>query len=487
MLTPNDLDVNQRAAYRDIVKRKRMCISSDCGFGKTVVGLSAFRLIQKKKRNAKMLVVCTPAGVKSTWKGEHLKWSHLKDLKVLPLLGTPKKRLKLLEQQEADVYAVSYGLLKWLHEVSDIKFDFIYADEGDCLKGSSSAWRRWLLKVAGDAPYRVISSATPKTREEDDYWGLCKFLDNGESLGAPTVGAFRAKYCSSYTVNKGVVVWTINKVMIPELERRIKHLFINYGESVESTIPIKTITIKGKLSETSQELYDKLQTEQCVNSLVYNHNGYIDNDESLSPTALSTKLNQLSSGFVYVDDSLRIRLKDLEGSTDTIKLLNESKKRKVVDIFDDRTRMFKQLIGRIERRHPDTPIAIAYHFKHELTQLQRILPEGVSDTHPTFKDDWNAKKIKYLFMQYSRSSKSLNLQDGGNVMAMYSPTFKWVDDYQIVRRLARQGQRASYVYVYRLYLEGTVDDVKTRRLDERFQGHRRFQTEILNNVNTHHH
>ena len=48
--------------------------------------------------------------------------------------------------------------------------------------------------------------------------------------------------------------------------------------------------------------------------------------------------------------------------------------------------------------------------------------------------------------------------------------------------MARDGQRAETVYVYRLHIRGTIDDVKTKRLGDRFKGHSRFQKTIIQEI-----
>lgn len=484
-LTPKDLSPEQRTAYKDMLAKKTMCISSDCGFGKTISGLTAFAVLKKKVPESKMLVVCTPQGVKTTWSKEHLKWTHTNKLKVSALLGTPAQRLKKLKE-DVDIYAVTYHTLKWLLDSNKgknkVKFNFVFADEADCLKGSSSKWRSQLLKVAPQAKYRILSSATPKTREEDDYWGLCKYLDDGESLGARTVTEFRDIYCKQIKMGKQIIVYKINPHMIPELEKRIQHLFINYDKSDSATIPVKTITCTAKLTEESAKIYKKLQDAQCMGSIVYDNRGVRDSEKSLNSMTLSAKLAQLSNGFLYLDEDVKITPEILRETTDVNALINNSVKRKVITLFDDRVNLLKKLIGKIHKKHGNVPIVIAYNFKQELVQLEGLLPDGVNDQQPNFETNWNSGKIKYLFLQYSRSSKSLNLQHGGNIIIIYSPTFKWVDDYQIVRRLARQGQKEECVYVYRLYIKGTIDDVKTKRLNERFVGHTRFQNKIIREI-----
>jgi len=481
LLTPKDLSPQQVQAYRDMLKKKVMCISSGCGFGKTISFLNAFTLLLRKRPESKSLVVCTPAGVKKTWSVEHTKWSHTKHLRVVPLLGTPTKRLKLLNQ-DADIYVISYNSLKWLFENNKgrnkINFNFVYADEGHCLKGPSSKWRSYLIKSAPKATYKIISTATPKTSEEDGYWGLCKYLDNGKALQCPTVTDFRHMYCQS-RVHNHRQIWTMRKKMIPLLEERIAPLFIKYEMSEAATIPIKTFTSTIELRPESMEKYKLLQDTQCVNSVVFDDNGYRDEKLSLDAMQLSGKLAQLSNGFLYVDENLRITPQMLAETTNIQGLINRSKKKIAVDVFDDRIIAFGKLIKKIQGVHGKQPIAIPYYHKHELVQLKKLLPKGVADTEDDFQNRWNRKEIPYLFMQYNRSSKSLNLQQGGYIMAFYSPTFHWVDDYQIVRRIARQGQPNECVYAYRLYIKGTIDDVKVKKLDQRFQGHARFQKKIL--------
>lgn len=481
MRSPDLLSPEQRQAYKDILRRKVLGLASDCGFGKTIVCLTSFVVLLRKRPDAKLLVVCTPKGVTATWRTEHKDWEHTQHLRVSILAGTPKQRVAAL-QQEADAYVISYNNLRWLYETnkgrSRVKFIYVFADEGDCLKGGESKWRAYLLRAAPAAIWKVISSATPKTREEDDYWGLCKYLDNGKALGTRTLTQFREKYCKPYPLNNRVL-YRINKKMIPELERRIAPLFRRYALSDSATIPIKTITCYANLSPEAAEKYNLLLTEQCINSIVYDGIA-IDRDESLDAMILSGKLAQLSNGFLYIDENVRITKEVLEKATDVKALLKATKKRIALDIFDDRIRAFGRMIKTIHRKHGRAAtILITYFHSHELVQLQRVLPTGVADTSPTFQEDWQAGKIQYGFLQYSRSSKSLNLQAGGHIMAFYSPTWKWVDDYQIIRRLARQGQKAELVYAYRLYMRGTIDDKKTKKLGERFMGHSRFQKKIL--------
>lgn len=487
-LSAVDMYPEQRLNILEMLNRKVGCITSDCGGGKTMMGLTAYEVLRRKKAKRKMLVVCSPKGAKETWSREHSNWGHLSDLRVANLTAPPKKREQLLASDDYDVYVCSYNTLKWVLDRNKHKFYFVYADEGDCLKSPVSKWRGYLKQLAKHSAYRIVATATPKARDEDDYWGICDFIDGGKALKAKTYEVFCAKYCSQVNM-PGIrtVIYKIKKDKIAKLEKRIEPLFFNFEGDGSNKVPITTITVNCKLSKKSQKKYDKLVEEQCVNSIVYREEEKLgmvhsvkDMDKSLPAAVLSGKLAQLVSGFLYVNEHNRISMKTLKKATNLKQLLKDNTSKVAVDVFDDRVKALKKLIKHARKKHGKTPITITYTFKHELEQLKRILPDALTDTDDDFVNKFNSSKYDFLLLQYQRSGKSLNLQYGdGHVMIMYSPTWQWVNDYQIVRRLARDGQKAPMVYVYRMYFVDTIDDVKAKRLDERFQGHSRFQSKIV--------
>lgn len=428
-----DMSEQQVKAVNDIISNKVGCITPDCGFGKTVVGLTSFVALKKLGAAHKMLVLCTPKGIEETWSTEHKKWEHLKHLSIVSLNQPPDVRLIELKG-DYEVYCLSYNSLQWLSKnKGNIVFDYVFADEGSCLKGYKSKWRSYLVNCAPKAAYRIISTATPAPHDAMDYWGLCKYLDNGECLGAKNITTFRSNYCLSIPTGSNRIRYIIKTNMIPEIEDRIKHLFFTYESNKEDIIPISTITVNAKLSKKSTEIYEKVKKSQCINSIILNVDGDINQAESLNALSLANKLAELSNGFLYVDDRLRLDDDVLDTlNTNDLKLTRRA--RKTIDVFDDRIMAFKKMIAGIHKHHgKDASIAITYSFKHDLIKLSEILPTGVPDTEKDIVNRWNNGEIQYLFLQYARSSKSLNLQGGGNIIAVYSPTYNWEHDYQVAR------------------------------------------------------
>ena len=483
----SDLHIEQKKAIDWILNNKVGCIAPECGSGKTVIGLTAFLGATRiyERFSMRMLVVSTKMGIQETWSKEHLKWDHLKDLKVAVLTGDKRERETILScdwMESRDVFCVSYNNLQWLltwlsDNEHDICFDFVYADEGSCLKGHDSKWRKILEQLSKEATYKIISTATPAPHDAIDYWGLCKYLDNGKALASPTITDFRHRFCRAIPLpNRVGQRYELCRGASEEIKKRIAHLF--YSFAIVKEVPVEVVNVWEDLSENALKIYQKVEKEQCLNSVITMETGQLDTEQSLDALSLSNKLAQMANGFVYVDEKLRLSEKTLQEMTERDVRMSLQKKREAVALFPDRVRKFRDMIYRIHQKHGYVPIAIAYLFKHDLEVLKNHFLGAVEDTEPDVVRRWNDKKIKYLLLQYARSSKALNLQGGGNILAVYSPTWNWEHDYQIVRRLARQGQPRDKVWVYRLWLNKTVDEQKYEVLEERGQGHKSFQKMI---------
>lgn len=486
-----DLHSEQKAAVNWILNNKLGCLAPECGSGKTVIGLTAFRGIQKLHpgRLCRLLVVSTKQGVRETWANEHRKWKHLETLSVAVLEGEKGRREKIAEtalRDNAQVYCISYNNLDWFLTWQQgegeryIFFDMVFADEGSCLKGHDSKWRKALTKLSEGSQYRIISTATPAPHDAMDYWGLCKYMDNGACLFSPTITEFRSRYCIAIPIpNKVGMRYALRKGATEEIEKKVKHLFYTFNIIKET--PIEEINCWRNFTDEGIKIYKLLEEQQCLDALVTTEFGIQASQDSLDALSLSNKLAQLANGFVYLAPNKKpLDVDTFLSSTPTeLSSLISKKGTETLRLFPDRVRIFLRLLDEIKQKHGNVPVAVAYLFREDLEELKRAIPEGVSDTEANIVDRWNKGEIPYLFLQYARSSKSLNLQKGGNILAVYSPTWNWEHDYQIVRRLARQGQPKEKVYLYRLWIRDTIDEEKFQVLSERGEGHKSFQRLIL--------
>lgn len=476
MLNVKNLNRHQWIAIKDIIERKILCITADCGFGKTVVSLATIVILKKKKLISKVLIVAPSKSVDETWAKEHLKWEFSKDLKIVKL--TNKKHINI--NVEADIYVTSFGNLGWIEKNNIHKFDFILVDEAHNIKGATSVRRENLIEISKHAKWKVLATATPMSKNEIDLFGLCHFMDGGKSLGTYDIETFRALYCYQIAKSKNNRFYTITKEKAKIVRQKVKHLFQNYEIENFEKVKIKTIDCYGNLSKESLEKYNKLYKEQCINGLLLDKNVEYDEDEkALEPAQLNAKLNELASGFLYFDKYSKVSIDTLSSMQSITDIVDNNIEKKAIQIFDDRIQALNKLLLKIRNEHGDTPVIVCHHFKQERVNLINLLPNALTDQDENFVDLWNSGKYPYLILQYRRSSTSLNLQRGGNIMVFYSSTYAWIDDYQIIRRIARKGQQAEMVYAYRLYLKNTIDENKIKTLGDKTFNHKTFQNKII--------
>lgn len=110
------------------------------------------------------------------------------------------------------------------------------------------------------------------------------------------------------------------------------------------------------------------------------------------------------------------------------------------------------------------PVLVAYHFKHDLTRLQKAFKQGRPlDADPATIREWNAGKIPILFAHPASAGHGLSLQDGGNIIAFYSHWWDLEQHQQIIERIGptRQAQ-SGYdrpVFIHYIVAADTVDEI----------------------------
>ena len=466
-----EIEQAQLSTTKHIIESASTIVRDDCGFGKTAVILHSAAWVAEHHQGV-TLVVSDSEPAKGTWVTEHLEWQHLKHLDVMCLAGlTPAKRLKTIKSRTPDVVVVNYSILKWLVTHNRFKYLLVAADEANCLKGSKSKWRNQLLKLSEHAKSRVAATATPMSSDAMDYWGVLRWCDNGALLGE-NVTSFRDMYCRQNHFKQ----WEIrNKKTEKLVLEKIQHLFIEHKMVARADIPIETIYVESHLSKDSQRTYDRFKE---IGAEALNLQSQEKNDKPLGKMQISNKLSCLTSGFIYEEVVEAISHYDLMHSSDIDALLNDTTNREAIPIFEDRKELFMKTLAEVEARHGKGRIVIVYWFKHELAQLQEMLPTGVSD-----KDcsdlQWNVGWHDYMFAQYLRSAKGRNWQKDGNVMIAYSQAFHFVQMYQMPRRIARQGQKEEKVYFYILHFLNTLDDDKRKAIGKRQKAHDNMSSIVI--------
>jgi SNF2 family DNA or RNA helicase len=214
-------------------------------------------------------------------------------------------------------------------------------------------------------------------------------------------------------------------------------------------MPAKIVTdIRVDLQRDARKTYETLKKQFVVKL----RNGEVT---AANAGALTSKLRQLSNGWVYTDDEGRkhecVHTMKLEALEDLIESLQGN------------------------------PLLVAYEFKSERAELADYFDApyiggGVSAKRgKTLEQKWNDAKLPVLLVHPQSVGHGLNLQRGGNHIAWFGHTYNYEAYEQLIDRIWRQGQEKP-VYIYHLIARNTVDALIMQSL----RGKRQTQNAFLN-------
>jgi SNF2 family DNA or RNA helicase len=436
--TPHDY---QEVAKEFILDRPSSGLFLDMGLGKTVTTLTAIEELKNDYlEEIKVLVIAPKRVAEDTWTTEHEKWDHLKNLKVIKVLGTPKER-KLALAKEGDIYIITRDNVAWLVELLGKKWDFdtVVIDELSSFKSNTSK-RFKKLRTVRPLMKRVIGlTGTPAPNGYMDLWSQVYLLDRGERLGK-TITEFRRRYFNTL-YRHGYNEYELREGAKEEIDEALKDLCISMKAkdylNLEEPLYINRVA---KLSEKEYKMYKTMERDAVLE---------LEDEDitALNAAAVTNKLLQLANGAVYTED------------------------RKVIKIHDKKIDILEELIEEANGE----PVLVFYNFQHDKDRiLEKFKKDArVLDTEKDIKD-WNNKKIKILLAHPAGAGHGLNLQDGGSIIIWFGLNWSLELYQQANARLARQGQKET-VRIYHIISENTVDE----RVLEVLKGKNLKQEELL--------
>lgn len=401
----------------------------DMGLGKTVIALTAVKNLKYDRFEINKTLVIAPKKVaEATWSKEAAKWDHLKNLRVIPVLGSETKRIKALNTP-GDIWVINRENVPWLVEYyrNAWPFDMVIIDESSSFK-SHQAKRFKSLKWIRPHIKRIVElTGTPAPNGLMDLWAQIYLLDGGQRLGK-TIGGFRERFFEPDQRNAQQVFTYAPKPGADEvIHRLIGDICVSMKADDYLTLPECIVNdIPVVLDERAKRLYEKLEREMLLQ---------VDENtiDAGSAAVLSNKLLQLCNGAVYDEN------------------------RNVVEIHDCKIEAFLELIEQFNGQ----PALVFYNFQHDLTRLEKALSKtglrvrrlnGSQD-----ETDWNNRQIDVLLAHPASCAYGLNLQDGGNHVIWFGLNWSLELYQQANKRLHRQGQKQK-VIVHHLVVEGGRDE-----------------------------
>lgn len=401
----------QERAVEHVLANKRCALWLEMGLGKSAVTLTALKDLPKPA-----IVLAPKRVVDHVWEQEAAKW--YPEAKVIVLTGSPAQRAAKLKLK-ADIYVINFELITWLIGETVWWWPTVVIDEATRVKNRASKLFKALRKVAGKWQHLIELTGSPAPNGLIDLWGQLYLIDRGDRLGK-TLTAFRDRWFNSDYMGWS---YTPKTNAQSEIEERCGDVCLSMTAEDYLNLPDKMIQdIRIDLPASAIKSYKELKQDMLSE---------IDGEVVTAMTAavLANKLLQLTSGALYDEGG------------------------KVVSSHDAKLEAIEDVLNTIG----DETCIIVYQFKHELKRLRDKFGGTEVRDYKEAVEDWNAGKIKLLYIHPASAGLGLNLQHGGRHMIWSTPTWNLEHYQQTNARLYRTGQTKP-VMIYRILTSNTIDD-----------------------------
>lgn len=423
-LLRSDLRNYQRAGVRFIKEKRKCALFVDMGLGKTAISLTAIADLAAEMDIGRALIIGPQRVVKKTWPDEVKNWSHTRKLTHTVIVGTPKKRRKLL-QQPTDLHLVTCDSVHWLleeFEGKDFPYDAIFIDESSKFKHHGSRRSKAMRILSKDVRYLVLLTGTPMANGLQDLWAQIYLLDRGARLGHRQKDFYDRWFRPAFHGEKRRPL----KHAQTSILRRIEDICFTLKSEDYLELPKRLDNlIEIDLPPKVMEQYKRFEREFILEM----EDGA--ELEALSASALYQKLLQLANGVVY--DAER----------------NETR------FHEEKIEALREVI---EEANGDN-VFVAYNFKSDVRAIKAAFPEArLLGKDTSVIDEWNRGEIPLLLAHPQSAGHGLNLQFGGGTIAWYGLTWNLENYLQFNKRIHRHGQTRKSVIIHHLIARGTIDE-----------------------------
>lgn len=468
--TPWQPHAYQRKALKFLIEHAAAALFLDPGLGKTSIVLAAIKFLIKRGIITKVLLVAPLRVCYSVWPKELEKWKDFHGLRIEILHG-PKKSEAL--EREADIYIINPEGLDWLFQIEKTKtangktkvamdlrrwkslgFDTLVIDELTGFKHTGTNRFKAMKLVLPTFARRWGLTGSPAANGLMDLFGQCFVLDQGNSLGQ-YVSHFRMKY---FDLGRDGFTWTLKPGADEQIYKAVKPLALRMSADDYLDMPaLIENNIKVDLPDSVMKLYTHLEDDLIAK---------LDDRTVVAANAASAsiKCRQVASGGIYLDPEVEALIKLPKSKREWVNLHTEK-----VDALGD---LIEELQG--------SPLLVAYDFEHDLDRLREKFDKdipyiggGVSAKRSQELEKlWNAGKLPFLFGHPQAMAHGLNLQEIGNHVCWHTPTWNFELYDQFIRRVLRQGNKNSRVFVHHIVASGTIDEAVLAALKSKKRGQR---------------
>lgn len=475
MRNEDDLRDTQTLIVTDLYECERRMVVAGMGGGKTAAALFAFNALQKDGVVRKGIILAPPKVAAMVWPREPAKWEELQHLKVVVVTGTPKQRLKLMEQ-DADLYVVALGVTKWLMDLvaemddNDPRLDLLAIDEVSILKGSKSKLAGYIADQSARFNNFWTFTGTVKPNGYEDLYNPYRALSAGKIWDGLDFWTWRRENFMSMDFQGHT--WKVHRFAKPIIDKTVA----KWTTAVDVELDLPPFNegddwnYEVELNADAREAYDEM-TEHLLVELMRKPG---DSEEkladrmarllagdvpeevvvALSAAVQSGKLSQIAQGFLLdrqvTDEGKEVSVLRAEYSNSKMELITE-----LLETY----------------RENGENVIVPYHFKQDLVNLKNLLGanvpylgSGVSTANAAkVIDKWNEGRIPVLPVHPASMGHGVEMQWGGRNMLFYTPTWSSEQYDQLVKRIHRPGQTKA-VFIRQIVAKDTVDEIKINRV-----------------------
>jgi len=421
------LKAYQLQAVQSIIKNKNHAIFADPGLGKTVISLTAIKLLLESEEIEKVLIVAPLIICRMVWPQEIKKW-----------YGYLKRYIQRLYKnntinQNKKIFLINP---ESIHKIDLNQFDMLFIDESTTFKNPSSKRFKVIRPYLKKFKRKIILTGTPTPNSVMDLYSQIYILDEGKSLGKKITG-FRDRYCKAnikYIGNsRKFFTYTVKKGSDKAIAKRISHLVtrLDAKDHFKSNDPIFNdiwVRMNKKEQATYNNMEKNLFAELKGKEILAFHAGSAYN-----------KCRQLANGAIYTED-----------------------KSSFVELHTLKIDILESLINELQGK----PILLGYAFKHDIQRIMERI-DGVtlinSKSSLRVERNWNKGKYPILAGQVGAISHGLNLQHGGCNIIFFGLTDNPDSYEQFIKRILRTGFK-GILQIHRILCKKTVDVPITKRL-----------------------
>jgi SNF2 family DNA or RNA helicase len=352
--------------------------------------------------------------------------------------GVPADRKRVLDDKRLDVVALGRDNIG---DAAGRSFRTVIIDESSGFKSRAS--KRW--KVAKDhlvfqpgCDHVWELTGTPTPNGYLDLWPQIALLDKGARLGRNITTYRKTYFDPGRPLPNGVIPnWYLKPGAADEIKSRVADICLSMETDDRVYLPELTHNeIVIDLPHSVKQIYRKLKKELVVNLDMIGGEVHSAANEAV----LSSKLSQISAGFLFVDDA------DIRG-------------RKYQHLHNERTNAVAEVV-----EGTGSNVLVFYRFTPERDALMKALPQAKLLSEPGVIEDWNRGQVPVMLAHPASAGHGLNLQDGGSTIVWSSPTWNAEEWEQGNKRLHRSGQRHPVV-IHSIMAKRTIDYLTAARRD----------------------